>query len=47
MQKTFGTTRVKRLSDMQCRRTKGYVEACLKNEAVKAAADVSTKARCG
>jgi hypothetical protein len=47
MQKTFGTIRVKSLNDMQCRRTKAYVEACLKNEAVKTAAVVNKNASCG
>lgn len=45
MQKAFGTTRVKSLNDLQCRRTKGYVEACLKNDPVKAA--TNTNAKCG
>ena len=37
MQKHFKTIRVKRLNDLECRRTKGWVEACLKNEAAKRA----------
>lgn len=45
MQKNFGTTRVKRLNDLECRRTKGYVEACLKNEATKA--ETHANAKCG
>ncbi len=45
MQKNFGTTRVKRLNDLECRRTKGYVEACLKNEAAKA--ETHANAKCG
>lgn len=43
MQKQFGTTRVKRLNDLECRRTKGYVEACLKNEAARSAPSAGTK----
>lgn len=37
MQAQFNTIRVKRLNDLECRRTKGWVEACLKNEAAKRA----------
>ena len=36
MQKHFKTSRVKRLNDLQCRRTKGYVLARLKREAEQA-----------
>jgi hypothetical protein len=33
MQKQFGTIRVKRLDDQQCKRTRRWVEVCLQNEA--------------
>lgn len=37
MQAQFNTIRVKRLNDLECRRTKGWIEACLKNDAAKRA----------
>lgn len=35
MKKEFGSVVVKRMNDHQCKRTKAYVQTCLKNEAAK------------
>lgn len=45
MQAQFNTIRVKRLNDLECRRTKGWVEACLRNDAARSC--TGEDARCG
>ncbi len=39
MQREFGTVWVKNLDELQCRRTSRYVEACIRNEQDKIAAE--------
>lgn len=45
MRNQFGSIRVKGLNDLECRRTKAWVQACLKNEMSRTPAD--TGASCG